>query len=116
MTPQKHVYLAAIIRRAAQIEADLTADIPTALQIVLVKARGAAIEACDKLIYCDPANAGVVTSLQNEVRIFFDLVEFSKATLSEAADAEAEIHQTMSEEEQQAVSDLILRPNSDNDE
>lgn len=109
MTPQDHVILAALIRKAAELELDLSlSGKPTALQMVLVKTRDDAIEACGKLIDCPHGDAALVQSLQNDVRVFLDLVAAAQTIMVEATDAENEL----SLEDREAVHDLIMPPSA----
>lgn len=104
---EKHVIVAALISRAAQIEVDLSpgaGEKPSALQLVLTKARNEAIEACAELIVADPTNAKLIQKLQGYVQQFLDLVEFSRITMQEAEEAETDL----SLEEREIVGGLVL--------
>lgn len=108
MTPERHVILAALIRKAAEIEVDLNLtgdEKPSALQLVLVRARETAIEACEKLIYADATDVKMIVSLQQDVQHFLDVVASTQVILQEAAQAEREL---IDDEEREAVRDLVL--------
>lgn len=107
MTPERHIILAALIRKAAEVEVDLTLtgkEKPSALQLVLVKSREDAINACEKLICADATDVRLMVSLQQDVQHFIDLVAATQTILEEAAQAEREL----SEEERETVRDLVL--------
>lgn len=111
-TTEQHIILAALIKKAASIEADLVVDpgkAPSALHLVLIKARKQAIEACEQLIYADAGKPDEIRTLQHEVRLFFDLVTFAKVTIEEADQAEKELTEA-DEEDAHIVSDLVLGP------
>lgn len=109
---ERHVIVAALISKAAKIEADLTViegKSPTALQLLLIKARNQAIESCAALINAAASDTALVQSLQNDVRNFIDLVEFARVTLDEAAEAE----QDFTQEDLKIVGDLVLGEDMD---
>lgn len=110
MTPEHYAMLAATINHAAEIEADLKFiddRAPSALQIVVNEARGRAVKAAEVLFFCDPHDANTVMNMQNEIRLFIDVVRTLRGALRAADAAEQEMDE-MSVEERGIVRDLVL--------
>lgn len=101
------------IARARLIEA--SADIELQLEktaglrpmvIVLAKARRKAVEANDMLIGVDPEDAKSIRALQNEIRRYEDLVQFTREIVLEGKAADRE----MAEDERDEIAVLMSTP------
>lgn len=112
---ERHLAMASIIRHAAKIEADLAViegSQHTALQVVLYRTKERAIAAMTALIDAEPDKPGDIRALQNEIKIFMDVVGSLAETVREADEADRIAQLDMPEEEQQIIRDLVMGTHS----
>lgn len=69
----------------------------------LASQRNKAVDAMRKMVEIDPSETGAITALQNEVRLYGDLMEAARDMLSRGREADWEMHQ----EDLDAIRDFL---------
>lgn len=74
--------------------------------LLLKKAREAAVEAFDALVFCDHADAATVRQLQSEIRRYGELVAWCREIIIEGKEADQRLEEIERQELASAVLDL----------
>jgi len=96
-----------LVRASASLEIQFDKDATTApILLVLKKARDAAVEAMDALVFVDPQEAATVRQLQMEIRRYDDLVAWCREIVIEGKEADAHL----AEIEREELASVVLDP------